>query len=57
MIIKIKGKNEILKDLEEAKKHIEEASAILYRAPTKVKIVLEECEERKGIDARSLEKI
>lgn len=46
MIIKIEGKNEILKELEEAKKHIEEASAILYRAPTKVKIVLEECEER-----------
>lgn len=30
MIIKIEGKNEILKELEEAKKHIEEASAILY---------------------------
>ncbi len=45
MLIKLEGKNEILKDLEEAKEHIEKASAILYRTPTKIKIVIEECDK------------
>lgn len=34
MLINIKGKTEVLQDLEKAKKLIDEAGKILYRTPT-----------------------
>ena len=37
MLINIKGKTEVLQDLEKAKKLIDEAEKILYRMPTKIK--------------------
>lgn len=36
MLINVKGKTEVLKDLETAKRLINEASEILYRMPTKI---------------------
>lgn len=36
MVINIKGKSEVLQDLEKAKKLIDEAGKILYRVPTKI---------------------
>lgn len=36
MLINIKGKTEVLQDLEKAKKLIDEAGKILYRMPTKI---------------------
>lgn len=36
MLINIKGKTEVLQDLEKAKKLIDEAGKILYHMPTKI---------------------
>lgn len=46
MLIKIEGKNEVLKDLEEAQKLIDKARDILYRTHTQIKIVVEECDTK-----------
>ena len=40
MMIKVEGKVEALKDLEKAKKLIEEAEKILYRVPMKFSLDL-----------------
>lgn len=36
MLINIKGKTEVLQDLEKAKRLIDEVGKILYRMPTKI---------------------
>jgi hypothetical protein len=36
MLINVKGKSEVLQDLEKAKKLIDEAERLLYRMPTKI---------------------
>lgn len=44
MLIRIEGKKEVLKDLEEAQQLINKARDILYRTPTQIKIAVEECD-------------
>lgn len=36
MLINVKGKSEVLQDLEKAKKLIDEAERLLHRMPTKI---------------------
>ena len=36
MLINVKGKSEVLQDLEKAKKLIDEAERLLYHMPTKI---------------------
>ena len=45
MEINIKGKSEVLQDLEKAKKLIDEAGKILYRVPTKIEFEVSSTEE------------
>lgn len=49
MRIKVEGKNEVLNDLEEVVRLINQARDILYRTPTQVKVVVEECDEKEKI--------
>lgn len=46
MILNIKGKNGVLKDLEEAERLIKEARDIIYRLPTAIKITVEDDSEK-----------
>jgi len=45
MRIKVEGKNEVLNNLENAERLIDQARDILYRTPTQIKVVVEECDE------------
>ena len=45
MLINIKGKTEVLQDLEKAKKLIDEAGKILYHMPTKIEFEVSSTEE------------
>lgn len=49
MRIKVEGKNEVLNNLEKAERLIDQARDILYRTPTQIKVVVEECDEEEKI--------
>lgn len=49
MRIKVEGKNEVLNNLEKAERLINQARDILYRTPTQIKVVVEECDEGEKI--------
>lgn len=49
MRIKVEGKNEVLNNLEKAERLIDQAKDILYRTPTQIKVVVEECDEEEKI--------
>lgn len=46
MLINVKGKSEVLQDLEKAKKLIDEAERLLYRMPTKIEFEVSGTEKR-----------
>ena len=49
MRIKVEGKNEVLNNFEKAERLIDQARDILYRTPTQIKVVVEECDEEEKI--------
>ena len=49
MRIKVEGKSEVLNNLEKAERLIDQARDILYRTPTQIKVVVEECDEEEKI--------
>lgn len=53
MRVTITGKDQVIQDMEEAERLIEEAKKILYRIPTEIKIEVEKC----GKEAIGLESI
>ena len=53
MRVTITGKDQVIQDMEEAERLIEEAKKILYRIPTEIKIEVEKC----GKEAIGLETI
>ena len=53
MRIKVEGKNEVLNNLEKAERLIDQARDILYRTPTQIKVVVEECDEEEKITSGS----
>ncbi len=55
MLVNITGKEQTIKALEEARGLIEEASKILYRIPTQIKIEVEECDTKSAtIDSQDI---
>ena len=43
MRVTITGKDQVIQDMEEVERLIEEAKKILYRIPTEIKIEVEKC--------------